>query len=158
MYNEELDFFIARFRKMNSVRWPYLRYAVNEMYKKYYQRHGTRPDPPVDDVDGEWVDVEDDHDDEVTFKVNTDPSEHVPDNQLDDTLPYVPSPRQQDECQDQQNGPTDNLVYENFAYNDYTDYQTLDPPDQFDDTFYTINDYWDNDDDNELLDNDDTIR
>ena len=37
MYNEELDFFIARFRKTNSARWPYLRYVVNKMYKKYYQ-------------------------------------------------------------------------------------------------------------------------
>ena len=37
MYDEELDFFIAKFRKMNSARWPYLRYAVNDMYKKYYQ-------------------------------------------------------------------------------------------------------------------------
>ena len=113
----------------------------------------------MDDVDGKWVDVEDDHDDEVsTFNVNTDPSDRVPDDQLDDTLPYVPSPRQQDKCQDQQNGPADNFVDENFAYNDYTDYQMLDPPDQFDDTFDTINDYWDDDDDNELLDNDDTIR
>ena len=34
----------------------------------------------------------------------------------------------------------------------------LDPPDQFDNTFYTLNDYWDDDDDNELLGSDDTIR
>ena len=37
MYNEELEFFIAKFRKTNSARWTYLRYAVNDMYKKYYQ-------------------------------------------------------------------------------------------------------------------------
>ena len=37
MYNEELEFFIAKFRKINSARWPYLRYAVNDMYKKYYR-------------------------------------------------------------------------------------------------------------------------
>ena len=45
----------------------------------------------------------------------------------------------------------------NFAYDEY---QTLDPPDQFDDTFYTINDYWndDNDNDPELLYNEDTLR
>ena len=70
------------------------------MYKKYYRRHRTRPDQPMEDPDGEWVDIEDDYDDEVTFKVNTDPDDRVSDDQLDDTLPYVPSPRQQDECQD----------------------------------------------------------
>ena len=37
MYNEELEFFIAKFRKTNSARWPYLKHAVNNMYKKYYQ-------------------------------------------------------------------------------------------------------------------------
>ena len=37
MYDEELEFFIARFRKTNGARWPYLRYAVNYMYDKYYQ-------------------------------------------------------------------------------------------------------------------------
>ena len=45
--------------------------------------------------------------------------------------------------------------YGNFAYDEY---QTLDPPDQFDDTFYTVNDYWNNDNDTGLLYNDDTIR
>ena len=114
-----------------------------------------RADQPVDDVDSEWVDVEDDHDDEIVFKVNTDPDEWVPDDQLDDTLPYVPSPRQQDECQDQHYEADDNFVNEKYAYNDY---QTLDPPDQFDNTFYMINDYWDDDDNNEPLGSDDTIR
>ena len=113
-----------------------------------------QPDQPVEDPDGEWVDIEDDYDDEITFKVNTDPDDRVPDDQLDDTLPCVPSPRQQDECQDQQHVADDNVDDENYAYDDY---QTLDPPDQFDDTFYTLNDYWDDEDDNELLYNDDTI-
>ena len=71
----------------------------------------------------ERVDIEDDYDDEVTFKVNTDPDDRVPDNQLDDTLPYVPSPRQQDECQDQQHVADDYVQYENYEYGDY---QTLD--------------------------------
>ena len=75
MYNEELDFFIVSFRKTNSARWPYLKYAVNGMYKKYYQQHRTQPDQPVEDPDGEWVDIKDDHDDEITFKVNTDPDD-----------------------------------------------------------------------------------
>ena len=38
------------------------------------------------------------------------------------------------------------LIYENYAYDDY---QTLDPPNQFDDTFYTLNEYWDDEDDHE---------
>ena len=109
----------------------------------------------MDDADGEWVDVEDDHDDEITFRANADPDEIVPNDQLDDTLPYVPSLRQQDECQDQQNEDGDNLVNENYAYNDY---QTLDPLDQFDDTFYMINDYWNDDNDTKPLYSDDTIR
>ena len=70
-------------------------------------------------------------------------------------MPYILSPRQQDECQDQQYAADDNVDDENYVYDDY---QTLDPPDQFDDTFYTLNNYWDDDNDNELLDNDDTIR
>ena len=37
MYDEELDFFIVSFRRVNSVRWSYLRYAVNYMYNKYYR-------------------------------------------------------------------------------------------------------------------------
>ena len=73
MYNEELDFFIVRFRKMNSARWPYLRYMVNEMYMKYYRQNRTRPDPSEDDVDDEWTDIEDDHDDEITFRANANP-------------------------------------------------------------------------------------
>ena len=75
MYNEELEFFIVKFRKTNSMRWPYLRYAVNDMYKKYYRRHRMQPNQPVEDPDGEWVDIEDDYDDEITFKVNTDPDD-----------------------------------------------------------------------------------
>ena len=67
MYNEELDFFIATLQKANSMRWPYLRYAVHDMYKKYYQQNRTTPDVPEDNADGEWVDVKDDHDDEITF-------------------------------------------------------------------------------------------
>ena len=78
-----------------------------------------RPDPPLDNVDSEWVDVEEDHGDEITFTANANPHEVVPDDQLDDTLPYVPSPRQQDECHEQQNEEGDNLVNENFAYDDY---------------------------------------
>ena len=46
----------------------------------------------VDDVDGEWIDVEDNHDDEITFRANANPDEVVPNDQLDDTLLYVPSP------------------------------------------------------------------
>ena len=69
-------------------------------------------------------------------------------------MPCVPSPRQQDECQDQQHVADDNVQYENYEYGDY---QTLDPPDQFDDTFYTLNNYWDNEDDHKPLYNNDTI-
>ena len=73
-------------------------------------------------MDGEWVNIEDDHDDEVTFRANANPDEVVPNDQLDDTLPYIPSPRQQDECQEQQNEQGDNLNNDYFAYDD--DYQT----------------------------------
>ena len=40
----------------------------------------------------------------------------------------------------------------------YDEYQTFDPPDQFDDMFYTVNDYWNEDNDTGLLYDDDTIR
>ena len=108
----------------------------------------------MEDIDGEWVDTEDDHDDEITFRANANPDEVVPNEQLDDTLPYVSPPRQQDECQEQQNAEGDNLVNDNFVYDEY---QTFDPPDQFDNTFYTVNDYWNDNNDTEPLYDDDTI-
>ena len=73
---------------------------------------------------------------------------------MDDTLPCAPSPRQQDECQDQQHVADDNVPYANY---EYADYQMLDPPDQFDNTFYTLNDYWDDKNNHKLPYNDDTI-
>ena len=74
-------------------------------------------------MDGEWVNIEDDHDDEVTFRANANPDEVVPNDQLDDTLPYIPSPRQQDECPEQQNKQGNNLNNDYFVYDD--DYQIL---------------------------------
>ena len=59
------------------------------MYNKYYQQDRTQPDPPVEDIDSKWVDIEDDHDDEITFRANANPDEVVPNKQLDDTLPYI---------------------------------------------------------------------
>ena len=97
------------------------------------------------------MDIKDDHDDE-----NANPDEAVPNDQLDDTLPYIPSPRQQDECQEQQDQQGDNLMYSNWVDDD--EYQTLDPPDPFDDTFYTINNYWTEDNDTELAYTEDMIR
>ena len=70
-------------------------------------------------------------------------------------MPYVSPPRQQDECQEQQNAEGDNLVNDNFVYNEY---QTFDPPDQFDDTFYMVNDYSNDDNNTGLLYDDHTIR
>ena len=70
-------------------------------------------------------------------------------------MPYIPSPRQQDECQEQQNEEGDNLANENLVYDEY---QTFDPPDQFDNTFYMVNDYWNDDTDTGPLYDDDTIR
>ena len=137
------------------MRWAYLRYAVNYMYNKYYQQDRMRPDSPLDDIDGEWVDIEDDHDGEIAFRANANPDKVVPNDQLDDTLLYVSSPRQQDECHEQQNEEGDNLVNENFAYENY---QTLDPPDQFDDMFYTVNDYWNDDTDTRPLYDDEMVR
>ena len=71
------------------------------MYEKHYLCNRMTPDQP-EDGDGEWVNIEEDSDDEIAFKANTVPGEVVLNDQLDDTLPYNPSPRQQDECQDQQ--------------------------------------------------------
>ena len=148
MYDEDLDFFIARFWQANSARWPYLRYAIRYMYKKHYLHNRTTPDQP-EDGDGEWVDIEDDSDEEIVFKANTVPEEVVPNDQLDDTLPYDLPPTQQDKCQDQQQQQGDNLTIDNWA--DYDDYPTYDPPDQFEDTFYTINDNWTDDTDVKML-------
>ena len=109
------------------------------MYEKHYLHNRMTLDQP-EDGEGEWVDIEDDFDEEIAFKANTVTEEVVPNDQLDDTLLYELSPRQQDKCQDQQQQQGDNPTSDNWA--DYDDYPTYDPPDQFDDTFYTINDDW----------------
>ena len=148
MYDEDLEFFIARFQQVNSARWPYLRHAIKYMYEKHYLRNRTRPNQP-EDGDGEWMNIEDDTDDEIAFQANTDPQEVVLNEQFNDTLPYIQTPRQQDECQDQPEQQGDDPMDINWL--DDAEYQTLDPPDQFDDTFYTINDYWTDDNDAEAL-------
>ena len=89
--------------------------------------------------------IEDDSDDEIAFKTNTVSEEVVPNEHLDDTLPYNPSPRQQDECQELQNPQGDNPNVDNWA--DYGDYPTYEAPDQFDHTFYAINENWTDDTD-----------
>ena len=86
------------------------------------------------------MNIEDDSDDEIVFKANTILEEIVPNDQLDDTLPYNPSPRQCVKCQELQYPQGDNPTVDNWA--DYDNYLTYDPPDQFDDTFYTINENW----------------
>ena len=88
------------------------------MYEKHYLHNRTTCDQP-EDSDGEWVNIEDE---EIAFKANTVPEEVVPNDQLDDTLPYNPSPRQQDECQDQQYQQGDNPTVDNWV--DYDEYQT----------------------------------
>ena len=117
------------------------------MYEKYVSLRRTRLDP-LDDAEGEWVDIEDESDDEIAFKANTDPYEVVPNEQLDDTLLCDSPPRQQDECHAQQVQQGDNPDKHNWAYDD--EYQTLDPPDQFDDTFYTTHDNWTEDAETEM--------
>ena len=142
MYDEELEFFIARFRQVNSARWPYLRYAIRYMYEKHYLCDRTTPNQP-EDGDSKWVNIEDDSAGEI--EANTVSEEVVPNDQLDDTLPYNPSPRQQDECQELQYPQVDNPTVDNWT--DYDNYLTYDPSDQFDDTFYTINENWTEDTD-----------
>ena len=148
MYDENLEFFIARFRQANSVRWPYLRYAIKHMYEKHYLHNRTTSDQP-EDGDGEWINIEEDSDDEIVFKANTVAGEGVPNEQLDDTLLYNQSLRQQDECQDQHQPQGDNPTVDNWI--DYDDYTMYNPPDQFEDTFYSINDTWTNDTDVKML-------
>ena len=102
MLNEELDFFIVKFHQLNGTRWPFLRCAVKKLYDDYYKVNRTRPSLQQEEEEGEWVNAGDDVDDEIHFRINDNPEDIVPTGQLDDTLPYNQSPRQQDECQDQQ--------------------------------------------------------
>ena len=154
MYNEELDLLIAKFCQSHGTRWPFLRHAVKKLYDTYYKLNRIRPNPPQQERDGEWIDVGYDVDQEVHFMVNDNPEDFVPHSQLNDTLPYNQSPRQYDECQDQQvveeqqsQQPTDgdNETYvkqyaddvEKVDYDNYYDY------DSFDNTYYLATDHWD---------------
>ena len=154
MFNEELDLFIARFRQTNSVKWPYLRYAVNYMYERYYKCNRTKADAMQDVLDGEWVDIKDDDDDEIVFRANVNLEDYVLNDQLNDTMLYNPSLRQQDECQDQHETEGDTNIELNYAVNNE---QAFDYDTQYSNTFYTVNDYWDYDQTDDIL-NDENIH
>ena len=85
MYDSDLDFFVAQYRKTQCKGLPYLYFAINHFYNTFYRVNRTQTDSPQQDEDGEWVDVDDDCDDEIHFKVNDKAEDSMLNDQLDDT-------------------------------------------------------------------------
>ena len=103
MYDPELQFFLADYRRIKCNGMPFLCYAVNHIFETYYDANGAQDaNTPINQQteDGEWVDIDDNSDDEVQFQIPHRRTQLIGDT-LNDTLPLDPTTRQVDEYQDQ---------------------------------------------------------
>ena len=74
MYDEELQFFLADYRQQQCKKLPFLKFAMEHMFEKYCLQVSPNvnrnPDDEEEDVEeGEWVDIDDDSDDEISFPI-----------------------------------------------------------------------------------------
>ena len=97
----ELQFFIADYRQQPCQRLPFLKFAMENMFQRYRLQVSPNVNRPSENEmqDGEWVDIDDDSDDEISFpNVQTQANSAAQD--LEDTLPLNEMTRQQDEYPD----------------------------------------------------------
>ena len=101
MYDPELQNFIADYRRNKCKKLPFLRFAMDSIFDRYSMQNSPDVNRPMgrEYEDGEWVDIDDDSDDEITFP-NRDIQVHTENDTLDDTVPLGESTSQQDEYQD----------------------------------------------------------
>ena len=74
LYDEELQFFLADYRQQQCKKLPFLKFAMEHMFEKYCLQVSPNvnrnPDDSEDDAEeGEWVDIDDDSDDEISFPI-----------------------------------------------------------------------------------------
>ena len=102
LYDEELGCFLADYRQRNCKSLPFLKFAVERMFEQYCLQTGQNVNKNTADEEdnGEWIDIDDDTDDEISFPIRTQqvPAAHVVPTGTE--LPPLP-PRQQDEYPDQ---------------------------------------------------------
>ena len=72
LYDEELQFFLADYRQQQCKKMPFLKFAMEHMFEKYCLQVSPNvnrnPDGQGEDAEeGEWVDIDDDSDDEISF-------------------------------------------------------------------------------------------
>ena len=74
LYDEELQFFLADYRQQQCKKLPFLKFAMEHMFEKYCLQASPNvnrnPDEAEDDAEeGEWVDIDDDSDYEISFPI-----------------------------------------------------------------------------------------
>ena len=74
LYDEELQFFLADYRQHQCKKMPFLKFAMEHMFEKYCLQVSPNvnrnPDVQGEGAeDGEWVDIDDDSDDEISFPI-----------------------------------------------------------------------------------------
>ena len=72
LYDKELQFFLADYRQQQCKKLPFLKFAMEHMFEKYCLQVSPNvnrnPDEEEEDAEeGEWVDIDDDSDDEISF-------------------------------------------------------------------------------------------
>ena len=111
MYDAELQFFVADYRQRPCQELPFLRFALEHMFERHclqVRPNVNRPNPQEDDK-GEWVDIDDDSDDEISFpNVRTQVTSQVP-TANDTELPNQTT-RQQEEYQDQRDDQQQQMI------------------------------------------------
>ena len=102
LYDEELECFLADYRQHACKRLPFLKFAVERMFEKYCLQvmPNVNRNTADEEENGEWVDIDDDTDDEISFPIRT---TQVPNTQVvsEGTEQPTPTTRQQDEYPDQ---------------------------------------------------------
>ena len=68
LFDEELQFFLADYRQQQCKKMPFLKFAMEHMFKKYCLQVSPNVNRNPDEAEeGEWVDIDDDSDDEISF-------------------------------------------------------------------------------------------
>ena len=102
LYDEELECFLADYRQHACKRLPFLKFAVERMFEKYCLQvaPNVNRNTAEEEENGEWIDIDDDSDDEISFPIRT---TQVPATHIASAGTEQPSPtmRQQDEYPDQ---------------------------------------------------------
>ena len=123
LYDEELGCFLANYRQHQCKRLPFLKFAIEHMFEKYCLQVSPNINRNTEDTeeeeDGEWVDIDDDSDDEISFPIHP---IQVPTMQFDPTgtepSTTTTTTRQQDEYPEQTDEQTANEIDDTQNFNE----------------------------------------